>query len=820
MSKGVSMSESAASEQSVNPLVEELRLRERSIRPINERVRKLRDESLNAEISTSSERAEILTDFYKRGPESDISSPVKRAKAFEHLMENVSLPIEENQLIVGIRGSGVKQVPTFPEICCHTLEDLRILSSRQKNPYSVDEEVHRLYEREIIPFWKDRDIRKLIFENMSKEWKQAYTTGVFTEFMEQRNPGHTAGDDKIFTTGLLDIKRQIMNRREKLLSQNDNNLDKIEELDAMSIVADAMISYANRYADKLKIMCDEEKDPARKAELAQMIQISRRVPGNSPRTFWEALQHYWYIHVGIVMEANPWDAFSPGRLDQHLYPFFEEEIRKKTLSLERAKELLQLYWLKFNNQPAPSKVGVTAAESNTYNDFSKINIGGLSKIGEDGVNYLSYLILEVLEEMRTLQPNTAAQISNKNPDKFLNRCIDVIGPGFGEPPLFNSDVIVKQMQRQGKNSKDAFESGCSGCVETGAFGKESYIITGYFNLPKVLEITLNNGFDRTTGKRVGLELPGLTGIESFEDFFEFFEKQLRYFIDVKIKGNDAIEEIYAEYLPVPFLSLWIDDCVENALDYNSGGARYNTQYIQFVGLGTITDSLASIRFNVFDNDKYSLSQLTHVLSKNFEDDEEMRQILINRTPKFGNDCDYADRIAKRIFDTCIEIVENYEPTPVRNASRHAYFFPTTAHVYFGEVCGATPDGRKERMPLSEGISPVQGSDRRGIAAVLRSIAKIDHVKSGGTLLNQRLSPDLMKDEEAKIKLGQLIRAYFKMGGHHIQFNVVSTKLLREAQSNPLEFQNLMVRVAGYSDYFVNLPKGLQDEIIARSEQSI
>ncbi|UCF49337.1 MAG: glycyl radical protein [Thermoplasmatales archaeon] len=796
-------------------LNQELKKRKNSINPINERVKSLRDESLKSRVTISSERAKLLTEFYKTNKMDNVSSPVKRALAFKYLMENMNLPIEKNQLIVGIRGTDVKEVPTFPEICCHSLKDLEILSSREKNPYHVADETKLLYKKEIIPFWTDKNIRKKIFEKMSKEWILAYKSGVFTEFMEQRAPGHTAGDKKIFTTGLLDIKKEIQIRRKEA-----NSDDKIEELKAMEIVADAMISYSHRYAEKLKTLYKKEKNPARKKELKQMIQICQWVPAHSPRTFWEALQHYWFVHVGVVTEVNPWDAFSPGRLDVHLYPFYKREISKKTLTREKAKELLELFWLKFNSQPAPPKVGVTAAESNTYNDFSKINIGGLTKEGKDAVNDLSFLILEILNDMRTLQPNTAAMISEKTSDEFLLSCIDTIKPGFGEPPLFNFDGVVKLLLRQDKTLKDSYESGCTGCVETGAFGKESYILTGYFNLPKVLEITLNNGLDPRTGKKVGLQTGESNNFKTFEDFFSAFKKQLRYFIDLKMKGNDIIEEIYARNLPVPFLSLWIDDCIEMAKDYNEGGARYNTQYIQFVGLGTITDSLGSIKFNVFESNKYSLDHIKEVLNDNYQNNEELRQIFINKTPKFGNDDDYVDIIAENVLNSCVEIVEGYENTPVRNASRRVYFLPTTVHVYFGEVCGATPDGRKAGLPVSEGISPVQGSDRKGIAGVIGSIGKLDHIKTGGTLLNQRLSPDLLESDEVKIKFGQLIRTHFKMGSHHIQFNVVSTDLLKKAQNNPMDFQDLMVRVAGYSDYFINLPKGLQNEIISRTEQNI
>ncbi|MFO7792388.1 MAG: glycyl radical protein [Candidatus Saliniplasma sp.] len=794
---------------------EEIEARRSSIKPINERIKRLREESVEGAVTVSSERAELITDFYKNVDLKDHSVPVQRALAFKHLMENVSIPVEKGQLIVGIRGTGVKEVPTYPEVCCHKKEDLDVLDSRENNPYKVDKNTEESYAKEIIPFWEGKTIREKIFDRMSEEWKDAYEAGVFTEFMEQRVPGHTSGGEKIFSTGLLEIKKEIQEKKsdEQLKSR------KLEELKAMEITIDGMISYAERYADKLEMMSAKHEDKTRKEELKYMSKICRKVPKHPPDTYWEALQHYWFIHVGITTESNPWDSFNPGRLDQHLYPFYQDGIENGVLDKRRAKELLEAFWLKFNNQPAPPKVGVTAQESNTYNDFSKINIGGVDKDGFNGVNEISYLLLETLEDMRTLQPNTAVLISKKAPDKFLNKALEVVKPGFGEPPFFNHDEIIKILLRQGKELKDARTGGVSGCIETGAFGKESYILTGYFNLPKVLEITLHNGIDPMSGKKIGSKTGEVKNFDTFSELFQAFKEQLRYFIDVKEKGNDTIEKIYHEELPVPFLSLWIEDCVEEGTDYNSGGARYNTQYIQMVGLGTIVDSLSSVKFNIFNKNRYDFEKVMTALEENFETEERMRQVFINKTPKYGNDNDYADDIAKKLFDTCIDIVESYPPSPIRKASRRVYGLPTTVHVYFGSMCKATPDGRKSGEPLSEGISPVQGADRKGIGAVFRSVGKLDHVKSGGTLLNQKLSPDLINDEEVRKKLGALMRGYFKMDSHHVQYNVVSTELLREAQENPDEFRDLMVRVAGYSDYFVNLPKGLQEEIIERTEQN-
>ncbi|MGB9804409.1 trans-4-hydroxy-L-proline dehydratase [Desulfofundulus sp.] len=792
--------------------------RRAAVRPVNARIARLRNESITAMVKISGERARLITEFYKSGAAADKSMPVQRAMAFRYLMERVSLPVEDGQLIVGLRGTGPQEVPTYPEICTHSMADLEILDSRDNMPYKVDESTRRLYADEIIPYWKGRTVREAVFESLPRDWLDAYEAGIWTEFMEQRAPGHTAGGDRIFKMGILDIKEEIKKKMAELKPEDPAYGEKMEELKAMDIAADAILVYAGRYAEKLDRMVEEEENSGRKEELKEMARICRRVPAHAPETFWEALQHYWFVHVGVVYETNPWDSFNPGRLDQHLYPFYSRDIAEGRLTRDKARELLQAFWIKINNQPAVPKVGVTAEESFTYNDFTKINVGGLKEDGSDGVNDVTYLILEVLDEMRTLQPNTAVLVSDKNPERLLIKALKVVGPGFGEPPFFNFDGVVVKMLRQGKSLEDARTSGVSGCVESGAFGKEAYILTGYFNLPKILEITLNNGIDPLSGKKLGLETGDPAGFKTFDELWEAFVRQVKHFMDIKMKGNDIIEEIYAKQLPVPFMSLWIDDCVQNARDYNAGGARYNTQYVQLVGLGTVAFGLSAIRYHVFDRKTVAMGELLEALGQNFEGKHEMlRQVILNKTPRYGEDDDYADEIAKKIVDVTVKIIESYPLSPVRKASKRAYFLPTTAHVYFGKVTGATPDGRKAGMPVSEGVSPVQGSDRKGIAAVFRSVSKCDWDRTGGALLNQKLTPDLLEGDENIKNLARLIRTFFNMGGHHVQFNVVSAELLREAQERPADFQDLMVRVAGYSDYFVNLPKGLQEEIIARTE---
>jgi formate C-acetyltransferase len=541
------------------------------------------------------------------------------------------------------------------------------------------------------------------------------------------------------------------------------------------------------------------------------------VPAYAPRTFREALQYYWFVHLGVTIELNPWDAFNPGRLDQHLAPFYEREVAAGTLTREQAQELLQCFWIKFNNQPAPPKVGVTAEESSTYTDFAQINTGGVKADGSDGVNEVTYLLLDVIEEMRLLQPSSSVQLSKKNPDRFIRRAARIIRTGFGQPSIFNSDVVVQEMIRQGKCLTDARNGGTSGCVETGAFGKENYNLTGYFNLTKVLEITLNNGRDPRTGKLIGLPTGDPAAFSSFDELFSAYRRQLDHFLDIKVRGNNVIERLYARYMPAPFLSLLIDDCLSRGQDYHDGGARYNTTYIQGVGLGTMTDALSAVKFHVYEQQNLTMAELLAATAADFEGQERLRLMLLNRTPRYGNDDDRADEIMVRVFEAYYAAVDGRPNT--KGGSYRINLLPTTVHVYFGSVIGATPDGRRAGTPLSEGISPVQGADRRGPTAVIKSAAKMDHTRTGGTLLNQKFTPQLLQDEDGINKLAQLVRTYFKLDGHHIQFNVVDAQTLRAAQQNPEQYRDLIVRVAGYSDYFCDLGEALQEEIIARTAHS-
>lgn len=784
---------------------------------MNARIKRLHQQSIDTPTTLTIERALIETAFYKENY-GTMPNCVLRARNFYEICKKKTIYIGPDELIVGERGPVPKAVPTFPELTCHSVEDLHTLDTRELQPYHISQADIDTYEREVIPYWKGRTQRERIFGHVSKEWEEAYHAGVFTEFMEQRAGGHTAMDGKMYRRGLLDCKQQIADTIAALDYINDPEAtDKEQELEAMAISCDAAILLAERHAELAEQMAATETDAQRKAELLKIADVCRWVPAHAPRDLWEAIQTYWFVHLGTITELNGWDCMNPGHIDQHLWPFYQKGIADGTLTRESAKELLSCFWIKFNNQPAPPKVGVTALESGTYNDFTNINIGGVDRDGNDGSNELSYIMLEIQEELHELQPGLSIHISHVTPDKFLLAGCRVIRQGHGYPSVFNPDTYVQELVRQGKSVEDAREGGCSGCIEVGAFGKEAYILTGYLNTPKILEVTLHNGIDPVTGKRLGLETGDPRDFKSFEELYEAWHQQMIYFVNLKLAVNNYIERMFSLYAPATFLSLFIDDCIANGRDYYSGGARYNTTYIQCTGLGTITDCFTTIKKHVFEEQRFTMDALLSAMERNFEGEEKMRQFILNRTPFFGNDDDYADDIAVRVYNDLVKAIEGRPNT--RGGRTYLNMLSTTCHNYFGSVCQATPNGRFAWFAISDGTSPSQGADSQGPTSVIKSLGKLDQTKSGGTLLNVRFVPSLLKRDEDLCKLASLIRTYFSMGGHHIQFNIVDTDTLLDAQQNPDNYKDLLVRVAGYSDYFNDMTAQLQNEIIARTENN-
>jgi formate C-acetyltransferase len=782
---------------------------------MNARIQRLRKLSVETEPSLSIERALHETAFYRENYGKH-SIPVMRALNFLDHCQKKTLYIGADELIVGERGPRPKAVPTFPELTCHSVADFHVLNSREQQRYTISDEDIATYAREVIPYWQGRTVRERIFAHVPEEWRAAYEAGLFTEFMEQRAPGHTALDGQIYRKGMLDFKRQIAAELTALDYLNDAEAtDKAEELKAMDLSCDAVILFAERHAELAEELAAGESDQRRVAELRKIAEVCRWVPANKPRTFHEAIQMYWFVHLGTITELNGWDAMNPGHFDQHLAPFYAADVTAGTLSREQARELLCCFWIKVNNHPAPPKVGITARESGTYNDFTNINIGGITSDGKDGVSEVSYLMLEVIEELHILQPGNSVHVSSKTPERFLNAACKVIRQGHGYPSVFNPDIYIVELLRQGKSLKDAREGGCSGCIEVGAFGKEAFVLTGYLNVPKILEITLNNGIDPVSGKRVGIESGDPRRFTSYEQLYAAFLEQLNFIVETKVRVSNYIDRMFAKYVPAPFLSVLIEDCISKGRDYYDGGPRYNTNYIQCTGLATTVDSLSAFKKHVFDDQTFTIKRVLDAISADFADDEFLRQTMINKTPFFGNDDDDADDIALQVYADLLTAIDG-RPN-VKGETFHLNMLSTTCHIYFGKMMGATPNGRLAGKSISDGTSPSHGADTRGPSAVIRSLTKLDHSMSGGTLLNQRFLPSLLKRDEDIIRLGQLIRSYFTLGGHHIQFNVVDTATLRAAQQAPEDYRDLLVRMAGYSDYFNDMNVDFQQEVIERTE---
>ncbi|MDR0504417.1 MAG: hypothetical protein LBG70_01210 [Bifidobacteriaceae bacterium] len=783
------------------------------------RTQRLRRISETTKPSVSLERALIVTEVYQR-LEGKVPVPVLRGEVFKELMNRRTLYLDNSELIVGEKGTAPQSAPTFPELCCHSEADFDNMVARERVSFQVSQQAKQTQAKVIQPFWAERATMTKIMADLPPAWHDQFAAGMFTEFMAQRGPGHTVADGKIYQQGYADWLIQIDQRLAALNYGTDMQAaDKAAELRGMRLVCEGMIILGQRYAQLARKRAAEVTDPTVAAELEELAAVCSRVPAHAPRTFREALQMYWFTHIGVTTEMNNWDAYSPGKLDQHLEPFYTADLAAGRLDRSSAKELLECLWIKFNNQPAPPKVGITLKESATYTDFCNINTGALRPDGSCGVSDVSYLILEVMSQMRLLQPSSNVQISRKTPDHFLKQALMVAREGWGQPAFYNTEAILSELLNMGKSLDDARCSGiASGCVETGVAGQEAYVLTGYLNVPKVLELVLNRGYDQYSNKQVGLDLGNPEDFDTFEKLYAAFECQLRHVVDTKVAGNNLIERLFMQTMPVPLLSVITDDCLAQGVDYNAGGARYNTSYIQCVGLATITDSLMVFQEHVYGTGDLTMHELLAACAADFAGFESVADIVRNKTPKYGNDNDAVDQLMRRIAASLQEIIAG-RPTP-RGAHTVVEFLPTTCHIYFGEVMSASPNGRTSGKPLPDGISPEKGADRLGPTAVVKSAAKLDQLKTGGALLNQKFTPSVVAGEKGLAALAALVRGYFALDGHHIQFNVVDWDTLLDAQAHPEQYTDLIVRVAGYSDYFNNLDRALQDEIIERTEQTL
>jgi formate C-acetyltransferase len=743
---------------------------------------------------------------------------IRRGKMLQRVLTEQPVTIQEGELIVGMKTLTSRGSPVYPEINCAWIErDLDRLATRRDTPFFVSDETKRILREEVFPYWRGRQIADRIDAAVPPEIWKADERGVIYNYFRSRTIGHfQAAYDKVLAKGMEGIIRDVERSLAGLDASAADCLSKRQFLESVILACRGAILFAGRYAAEARRLAAAEVDPARRAELERTAAILTRVPARPAETFQEALQSFWITHLVINLETSG-HAFGPGRFDQYLYPYYRRSIDSGEITRQQAQELIDCLWVKFDEITLAKDSGESQTSS-SYPDFQNLNIGGLTRGGRDAVNELSYMCLDALEHTMLPQPGLSAQISSVTQPKFLLRCCEVLRLGTGMPAMFNSDVMVLGMVNRGKTLGDARASSLNGCVAGFCDGKDRMASTGYFNLAKALELALNDGVDRLTGEPLGPRTGDPRRFADLAEVLAAFTAQVEHFVDLKVRYDDIVRGIYAAHCPVPFTSAVIDDCVATATDWHAGGSRYKIATMSGVAVGTVTDALSAIRTHVFEDRSFGMAELIAALDRNWDGREIMRQTLINKTPHYGNDDDRADELAVLVQDIFCTAVERH--TDCQGAKYWVDLLPTTSHIALGEVTGATPDGRKAGGWLSEGVSPVQGHDRKGPTAATRSVAKLDHARTNGTLLNVKINPQTVKNDRDLLKLAALIRTFFGQGGHHMQFNIVDRDLLLEAMDQPERHRNLLIRVAGYSDYFTLLSREIQLEILSRAEHGV
>lgn len=785
--------------------------------PCTWRVQKAKERVLATKPSIDLENAGILTEsFMKTEGEPMV---VRKAKGFRERCQRKTVFIWDDELIVGCAGSKIRAGILCPDVCWPVLDnELDTISTRPQDPFLITEEDKKVFKDFIKPYWKGRSFQEAWQARMSEDVRQLMDAAVINADLRAiRGPGElTAGYQWLITNGISGIRKRIEEKLASLDATTPEGYDKAIYLNALLIVCDGIVTLAKRYAQLAERMAGEEKDPRRKAELEKIAKICQWVPDNPPRTFEEALQAFYLYHICILMEQNA-PSYNPGRMDQYLYPYYQKDIEEGILTREEAQELLECLWVKLS-ESCLFQDERTAKYAAGYMMFQNTCCGGITESGQDAVNELSYIMLQATMDVKLYQPSLSARYNKeKNPDSFLRKVADLVALGTGFPSIFNDEVGIKIMMNKGVPLEEAYNWNPCGCVETNLSGKlRNWTDFAHLNLGSAVEFALTNGVQRLTKSNLAPETGDPRKFETFEEFKAAVKTQLAYLVRKAVEANHVLEAIAGELRPVPVVSLSFEECIENAKDYEWGGAKYNMgNAISWVGVADIVNSLGTVKKLIYEDRALSWDELLEALDNNFEGYEKIRQMCLS-APKYGNDIPEVDEIATEIIRFAAEEIGRYRGKHGRMISG---ILPVTAHIPGGLVIGALPSGRKACMPLTDGVSPMQGTDVNGPTAILKSVSKINHALFGsGTLLNMKLDPSLLGNERGKRTLMNLLKGMCDLGVYHIQLNVVSPETLREAQKYPERHRNLLVRVAGYTAYFVELEKTVQDEIISRTTQ--
>jgi pyruvate formate-lyase/glycerol dehydratase family glycyl radical enzyme len=772
------------------------------------------------------ERAVFVTESFKMHECEEAA--LKRAAALRHVLANMSIYILDEELIVGNQACVPRAAPVFPEYSVRWLEEeIDSLADRPSDKFEVDQQTKKELRR-VFEYWRGRTHYERVYAALPTVVKEAEEVrAIWSEHLRNDGDGHLIVDyEKVIRLGLRSLEDEAARALSRLDLSEPDSVSRRLFLQSIPVVCEAAKSFSGRLSALAAQSAKSALDAARTSELLRIAEICNRVPYEPARTFYEALQSVWFVHLFLQIESNG-HSISLGRFDQYLFPFYQKDKSEGRITPEGALQLLADFWLKMNTvnkvRPWSDTQFITG-----YPMFQNLTIGGQTAEGRDATNELTYLCLAATREVGLAQPSLSARYHHGSPEGYLKECVQTFKMGLGMPAMFNDEVIVPALMNRKVCREDAYNYAMVGCVEVAVPGKWGYRCNGmsYFSMLKVFELAMNDGRDQKTGKQLCKGTGILEEFRSFEDVAEAFEKQVRFYTRLYITHDMIADHMTERYLPDPFCSMLVADCIQRGKMLKEGGAIYDLVSAQSIGLANVANSLASIKKLVFEDHRFSLIELRDALKSNFEseDGKRIRRIILAEAPRYGNDDDYVDLICAKLFTDYARYLESFKNTRSGRGPESSGWMVSTstvsANIPFGRFVGPTPDGRRDGQPLADGCSPAQGTDCSGPTAAMNSVTKLPNVlASGGQLFNMKLHPDLLKSEKGEKALIGLLRVFSMKKGWHVQFNVVNADTLRDAQRNPEKHRNLVIRVAGYSAYFVDLDRDLQDDIISRTEHA-
>lgn len=786
---------------------------------LTDRIEEIRQNYVNAKPAISCERAFLWTESHKKTEGQHVA--IRRAQAFYDTCAGISVHIFEGELIVGVVGEFRKCGILTPEFSWLWVDrEMDDFDKRSQDPYVMTDEQRAFVREKIFPYWKGKSLEEAFLARVPEETRKiAVDTGVIDNDSKWRQAvGEITPDyqDVLFVKGFGGIIKEAREKIEALNEAVPEEMDQITFYRSVILTSEGIIRYANRYADEAERMAEKEEDEKRRQELLRIAGNCRRVPEYPPRSFYEAMQFIWFTQIGGILSENPL-ALNPGRFDQYMYPYYKQDIDAGVIKKEDAQELIDALWLKYSEWVWTISAN-TADYFAGYNQFQNLTVGGKTREGLNAVNELSYMALKATEEVKTHQPGLSVRIQADCPEEFMAAVTNLVSKGTGFPAIHNDSVGYQMLINAGYEPEDARDWNNCGCVVPHYRKTGEWTAAVNVNFGSALEYALNKGKSRMTGEQMGLPEKPSREFVSYEEVEKAFYRQFANLCKHSVIATIEAQKLHQEMVPRPFLSSCIESCLETGKDLSQGGAKYNVgPVITGIGLAVASNSLAVIKKLVFEDKETTMEELDRALSADWEGYEELRK-KAREVPKYGNDDDYVDEIAIKMANWYYQEIHQYKD--VFGSPFNTAFMGISNYIPMGRVLAATPCGRKNGEPSSEGVSPYVGSDKSTPLAAMRSAAKVNQeIHSGGTLLNLRLNHELVATRRGQANLGAMIQAFFALGAFHVQFNTLSSEVLRRAQEKPEDYKDLLVRVAGYSTQFVNLSKSMQDAIIARTEHA-